>query len=306
MKRAVTIALAAGVLLVALAMASASAWQRAQGVDRVLLVAMACAVVAAVHLLPALVRSRWVWPLWGLCFLVAVFGHAGFLAFAGQGAAESRHAASAQVQALQAREAAIREALASINARPVSVVAAHLSRAKTPERAQALEAELTEARRAAVLRDELVTVATLAQAAATEGVTDPVTQGVARVLGVSVQAVTLVVNMTMAALVELLGAVLWVAALRSAPARKPDGVTRESHVTNAPVPVMSAVDPLASDADGVSTEGYGVGVDGDPLAGLRAAIDRGECRATVSSIRAFLSCSQSRAMQIRRELVGSA
>lgn len=308
LKRIVTLALAVGVLAVAMGMAGVSAWQRAGSpLDRALLVAMTCAIVAAVHLLPALVRGWWAWALWGLCFAAAVFGHAGFLTFSGQGAAESRHAASAQVQALQAREAAIREALASINARPVSVVAAHLSRAKTPERAQALEAELTEARRAAVLRDELVTVAaTLAQAAATEGVTDPVTQGVARFFGLSVQGGTLVVNMTMAALVELLGAVLWGAALRSAPARKPDDVTRESHVTNAPVPVMSAVDPLASHGGGLLTDAGGKGVDGDPLAGLRAAIDRGECRATVNAIRAFLSCSQSRAMQIRRELVDAA
>lgn len=287
MKRAVTIALAAGVLLVALAMASASAWQRAQGVDRVLLVAMACAVVAAVHLLPALVRSRWVWPLWGLCFLVAVFGHAGFLAFVGQGAAESRHASSAQVQALQARESAIREALASINARPVSVVAAHLSRAKTPERAQALEAELTEARRAAVLRDELVTVAaTLAQAAATEGVTDPVIQGVARVFGLSVQAVTLVVNMTMAALIELLGAVLWSHALRQpAPA--------DEH------PGDSVADPAQSKSI--------PGAYDDPLfTALKAAIDRGYVKPTVAGIRQYMACSQAKAMQIRRELVGVA
>lgn len=302
MRRFVTLVLAVGVLAVALGMAAVSARQRAGSpVDRALMVALSCAVVCAVHLLPALRRDRATLGLWGVCFAAAVYGHAVFLANAGQQAAEDRRTGSAHTQSLKARQAAIREALQGIQARPVSVVAANLARSTAPERRQALEEELAEARRAAGLRDELVTVAaTLANGAMTEGVTDPVTQGLARVWGVSAQAVTLVVNMVTAALVELLGAVLWSHALRHP---KPSSSLPDRAD---PIPEVTSADPLASHCDGVLTEELPVGVVPDPLVELRVAIERGECRATVSAIRAFLSCSQSRAMQIRRELVGVA
>lgn len=301
------LALASLVLAVSLAMSAVSAWQRAgTELDRALLVAMSCTVVLAVHLLPAVVRSRWRWPLWALAFVVAVYGHASFLAFAAQKAAEARQASSAQVKALQARESAIREALAAIEARPVAVVGAQLARARTEARAAALQVEMAEAQRAAVMRDQLVTVAAeLAQLTATEGMTDPVTHAVARVTGLSGAAVTLVVHLVMAITLELIGAVLWVAALRPTTAKKAEP---EAGPVPVAVPATAPASPntpaeLPHPAPAIESRTESPP---DPLASLRAAIERGEIRPTVSQIRAFLACSQGRAAQVRRELVGQA
>ena len=118
MNRAFTLALAAAVLLVAMGMAAVSAWGRgADLVNKGLMVALAVAVVAAVHLLPALCRSRAVWPLWLACFVVAVHGHAGFVLQAGEKVATARH--TPQAQALIEQREAIGLALANIKARPV-------------------------------------------------------------------------------------------------------------------------------------------------------------------------------------------
>lgn len=92
-RRTLTLALAAAVLLVAVGMAAVSAWGRGFDlVDKALMVALAVAVVGAVHLLLALCRSLAVWPLWLACFVVAVHGHAGFLLQAGEKVATARQA----------------------------------------------------------------------------------------------------------------------------------------------------------------------------------------------------------------------
>ena len=180
------------------------------------MVALAVAVVAAVHLLPALCRSLAVWLLWLACFVVAVHGHTGLLLQAGENVATARHAP--QAQALIEQREAIRQALASIRARPVAVVAALLARDQSPERRQALQLELIDSQKADALRDELVTLAQKrADDAGHGGVTDPVTKGISAVTGLSVQSVTLAVAMVTAALLELVGLVLWRAALRPEP-----------------------------------------------------------------------------------------
>ena len=84
------------------------------------------------------------------------------------------------------RHDAISAALEGIKARPVAVVAGQLSRTVSPERRQVLEVELIEARRAAALRDQLVTVANQRHdRTVTEGVTDPVTGALAKAFGLS-------------------------------------------------------------------------------------------------------------------------
>lgn len=294
-RRTLTLALAVGVLLVALGMAAVSAWGRGFGLlDKSLMVALAVAVVAGVHLLPALCRSLAIWPLWLACFVVAVYGHAGFLLQAGERVATARHAPQAQAQALIEQREAIGQALANIKARPVAVVAAQLARTHNPNRRQALSIELGQAHKAAALRDELVTLAQKrAEDARHGGVTDPVTKGVAAVTGLSVQAVTLTVAMVTAALLELVGVVLWRAALRPEPVAKPELVApvaaQAVNVGHAPVMVATAQpEPVQAPAD--------------PVALLREAVGRGEVALSVRDIRRFLSCSQARASELRREL----
>lgn len=244
------------------------------------------AVVAAVHLLPALCRSRAVWPLWLACFVVAVHGHAGFLLQAGEKVATARHAP--QTLALQDQRETIGQVLANIKARPVTVVAAQLARELNPERRQGLQVELIESQKAAALRDELVTLAQKSVDDARHGgVTDPVTKGIAAVTGLSVQAVTLAVAMVTAALLELVGVVLWRAALRPAPV--------------APVAPAQAVNPEPMMMTTAQPEP--VQAPADPVALLREAVARGEVALSVRDIRRFLSCSQARASELRRQLV---
>lgn len=289
-RRTLTLALTAAVLMVAVGMAAVGAWGRGFDlVDKCLMVALAVAVVAAVHLMPALCRSLAVWPLWLACFVVAVHGHAGFLLQAGEKVATARHAPHAQ--ALIEQREAIGQALASIKARPVAVVAALLARDQSPERRQALQLELIESQKAAALRDELVTLAQKrADDAGHGGVTDPVTKGISAVTGLSVQAVKLAVAMVTAALLELVGVVLWRAALRPEPVATVPSVAAQA-VNPPPEPMMMATaqpEPVQAPAD--------------PVAMLREAVARGEVALSVRDIRRFLSCSQARASELRRAL----
>jgi hypothetical protein len=71
--RTLTLALAFGVLLVAVGMAGVSASHRAHGiVDKALMVALGCAVVGAVHLLPVLCRSKGAQALWLACLVLTL------------------------------------------------------------------------------------------------------------------------------------------------------------------------------------------------------------------------------------------
>lgn len=307
-RKTITLALAFAVLLVAVGMAAVSAWGRGFDlVDKALMIALAVAVVTAVHLLPALSRSRAVWPLWLACFVVAVHGHAGFLLQAGEKVATARHAP--QSQALQDQREAIGQALANIKARPVTVVAAQLARDQSPERKQALTVELMESQKAAALRDELVTLAQKrADDAGNGGVTDPVTKGISGVTGLSVQAVTLTVAMVTAALLELVGVVLWRAALRPEPVAPALPVAAQ--VVNPP-PENNAGesremtgnhDILSGSRAGEDAQPEPVQAPADPVALLREAVARGEVALSVRDIRRFLSCSQARASELRRAL----
>jgi len=303
-RKTITLALAFTVLLVAVGMAAVSAWGRGSDlVDKALMIALAVAVVTAVHLLPALCKSRAVWPLWLACFVVAVHGHAGFLLQAGEKVATARHAP--QSQALQDQREAIGQALANIKARPVAVMAAQLARDQSPERRQALQVELMESQKAAALRDELVTLAQKrADDAGNGGVTDPVTKGLALVTGLSVQTVTLTVAMVTAALLELVGVVLWRAALRPEPVAPgaAHAVTPTENRAGESGDKAGKGSLLSDPRAGEDAQPEPVQAPADPVALLREAVARGEVALSVRDIRRFLSCSQARASELRRAL----
>lgn len=346
-KKGVTLALAVGVLGVALGMAGVSAWHRADTVvDKALMVAMACAVVLGVHLMPALVKSRAVWPLWVALFAVAVHGHAGFFMHAGQSVSEAvTHARQApQLQALVEQQTALQAALNGITARPVAVVAAQLARDQSPEKRAALQVELIESQRAVTLRDSLVNLSkervTLASHAPAS---DPVTAGLALVTGLSLKAITLLVSLVTAGLLELLGVALWRAALLPEPvaaalpvvAQNPARDFTPEPVAYTPEPVETA--PSASEAVNVEQPAMvkvtapippeplypmpapvpmfspapvpahaPVPVQRDPIQVLREAVAHGKVKCTVTGIRRHLACSQARASELRRHLVSMA
>jgi hypothetical protein len=296
MKR-LALALGVGVLLVAVGMAGVSAWQRAaSGIDRVLMVALAAFVVAAVHLLPSLTKSRAVWPLWGLCLVVAIHGHAGFLMNAGEQAAatQQERQSNTKALALDAQQNALQVALDGTKSRPVSVVAALLARDQSPEKRQALQVELLESQNAVALRTELVTLAKTRAIEASHGdhvvVTDPITKGISSVTGMSHQSVTLLISMVTAALLEIVGMVLWRVALRPEPVR----VAAHAVITPPePEPVANLPEPVTTTTPTPT----------DTIQFLRDAVAMGDIKPTVTGIRRYLGCSQSRASEVRRSLV---
>ncbi|MDH1072037.1 hypothetical protein N5C93_04250 [Pseudomonas nitroreducens] len=196
MKAAITRAFAFVVTGLAVSMAVASAWQRAGAeADRWLLAGLSAVIVLAVHLMPALLGrlSRLVvWPVWCLCFLAALWGHIWFFANASHGAAEGRAASSAQARAVQEQRRTIEAALAENKARA------------------ALEIELTEGKRANELRAQLVALSGQEAAAVTA---DPVVSGLTEITGLPVAALNVWAGVLIAMLLEVLGSLLWLAAV---------------------------------------------------------------------------------------------
>lgn len=282
LKDFVTRTFAVVVTALAVAMAAASAWQRAaDGFDRWLMVGLAVVIVLAVHLLPALLPSLHrliLWSVWALCFVVALWGHVWFFANAGHGAAESRVEASAQAKAIALQIHAIESALAANKARSAATVASILARTTEPDARAALEIELTEGRRANELRAQLVTLRT-AQASG-HAQTDPMMARVQATTGLPAEALNLAAGVMLATLLEIMGMLLWLAATSSDPVAEP---------------VATAVAPVAETSPGPDAD----------LERLRLAVRQGDCLPTLASIREYLRCGQARAMQLRRALVAS-
>lgn len=262
-----TRALASFVTLTAMAMASAAAWERGGGsIDRALLVALSVAICAGAHLLPAVSKRKMAWLLWVGCLLGTIYSHLVFFTHTSLHAVEVRAQQSSQVAGVQKQIEAVREALSGISARPVSVIAAELAVTNGWRKRRALEAELSEAKRAAGFRDALVRLNGKATEAGVASATDPVTERIASVTGSSESSISLLIGLGFAILLELVGALLWVEVLR---------------------PTLTSANSKPSR---------------DPLAEMRAAIDAGKLKPTVAGIRSFLGCSQAKAMELRRSI----
>jgi hypothetical protein len=281
--RAITILAALSVSGLAVALAWVSSMQRATVQhDQLLLAGVSVSAVLAVHLLPALLGRRHpivLWSVWLLCLALAGYGHASWFYLAGQSAAEVRHAGSAAVAAAAQERAAIEQALGTIRTRPVTQVAAQLARAIDPGRRESLAAELVEARRAASLRDRLILLSRNTPGTVEE-----------RSETVKERDVTLVMSVVAALLIEVLGALFWSAAFADDDDAEPVQ-TVVQQVADILAPVMTR--PVHFGAVEVV----------DELAGLRAAIARGECRESVRSIREHMGCSVERASHLRRQLI---
>lgn len=279
------IALASFVTLTAMSMTAVAAFDRGgTAIDRAILVSMSIVIVLAVHLLPALSRRPVAWLVWTGCLLCAIYGHITFLTFASLRAGEVRAQESALTVGIGRQIDITREALAQINARPVATVAAELATTKGWRERAALRVEIAEGRRAEALRADLVHLAGVSTTAQVSGSVDPVTARLAEVTGYSQSGVSVVIGLTFSILIELIGALLWVEALR------PSGEA-------AAVPVALPADAghhIAEDVTGAVT---------DPVTAVTSAIEAGKLRPTVAGIRSFLNCSQARAMELRREIV---
>lgn len=271
------------VTITAASMTSAAAWDRGGTlIDKVLLVALSAVIVLAVHLLPALSRRPVVWLVWAGCLFCATFGHLTFLTHASLRAGDERAQQSALTMGTERQIDMTREALLQISARPVATVAAVLAMASDRRERAALRAEIAEGKRAEVLQDDLVRLSGVSTEAQVSGADDPVISRISAVTGYSESAVFVVVGMTFSILIELVGALLWVEALRPSEAT----IITGNHGINIKERIESAVTAAVT----------------DPVTTLRMAIEAGQCRETVAGIRAFLKCSQARAMKLRRKV----
>lgn len=212
MQDAITRIFAVIVTALAVGMAIASAYQRADTeTNRLLLAGLSSVIVLAVHLLPALLGrlSRLVvWPVWFLCFLAALWGHIWFFASSSHGAAEGRAASSAQARAMQDQRVAIESELESNRARSAATVATILARTKEPEKRTALEIELAQGKRANDLRARLTALSEQEVGAV---VTDPVVARVTAATGLPIEAIGTWSGVVIATLLEMLGSILWLA-----------------------------------------------------------------------------------------------
>lgn len=277
--------LALFVTLTAAAMASVAAWDRGgTGIDKGLLVAMSVVIVLAVHLIPSLSRRPVAWAVWTGCLLCAIYGHLTFLTHASLRAGETRAQQSALTVGTERQIESAREALAEIKARPVATVAAQLAQESDRRVRAALRTEIAEGKRAAALRDDLARLEAVSTSAQVFGAADPVASRIASVTGVSESGVAIVIGMAFSLLLELIGALLWMEALRPR--------ADESNV--AAISQSSGDDQAQQDVTGDAT---------DLVTQVTEAIKAGACKPTVAGIRAFLNCGQSRAMEIRREIV---
>ncbi len=271
-----TRAFATCVTATAMAIAAVSALDRGGTIlDQMLMIALYVAICAGTHFILAFSNHPTAWFLWICCMLGTVFVHLTFLTHANIRAGEVRAQHSVQKTEIERQIKVANETLATIKSRPIAVVADVLASSHDWRQRPALRAELAEAKRAAVLRDDLILLSATATTAAVVASNDPVVTSIAYVTGSSATSITLVVSLFFAILLELMGALLWRTALR---------LPRQSGISNVANELQIAHDPIGE---------------------LRTAVDSGECPATVSGIRKFMHCGQDKALAIRRALLAS-
>lgn len=286
--------------------------------ERALWVAVGVVLVIAAHLLPALVRPHG-WRvravgalLWLACLAATCYGHAAFFLMAQKHAGELRAAA---VPAVTAKGRGLAEIardradavtrLARTNARRCVAACPILTAERTAAaaRLEALDVEQAEARRAEAAQDR----ATAERAAA---LADPVT-GAMTAFGLPAARAELVAGLAFAGVLEAVACFAWLLALRPAtvtvavtespvtPAQQGSNaevtapVTPESH---AAAPVMTAA------AEPAPMLRLPVIEQIDDVTRVRDAVTAGTLRATVTEIRKYLGCSQSRAAAVRKQL----
>jgi hypothetical protein len=254
----------------ALVMAGMAGWYRGSTIlDRSLLISISVAISAGSHLIPSVSKSRLAWVLWGCCFIGALYSHLTFFSYTSLRAGDDRTAHSVQLSMAERQLGAAREALALITARPLTTVASELAVTRNWRRRNALATELSEAKRAAALRDEIVALLATARVTEISSSSDPVTAGIAKVTGSNEQSIALVTAFGFSVLLEVLGTFLWLQVFR---------INQMNY---------QLVDNTETD---------------ECIIKLKTEIAAGRIKPTVKEIRASLRCSQTKAMLVRRKL----
>jgi len=267
-------------------MAAFSAMDRGGSVsDRVLLVVISVVITILAHLLLSLTRNKLAWLLWLGCLAVTIYGHTVFFTNSINRAGEQAVRLSLQSQEIDRQIEFITHAIAGIVARPVTVVSNELSVTRGYRKRQALKNELIEAERAVSLSERLLALTSQASDVKRTQSHEQVAWLLSKVTGSSVSLVTLIISISLASLVEFVGALLWYEVIRVGDAR---GFPYKASLV--------ANDQVSGLHDRAATEE-------SQMEKLVTAIKTGACKPTVASIRSFLGCGQAKAAELRRQLV---
>jgi hypothetical protein len=310
------ILLASFITLTAIFMAGIAAWDRGGTLaDKILLICLSVVIVLAVHLLPAISKRPVMWLVWGVCLLCAVYGHLTFLTHASLRAGAAQSQETLKHIGIERQIQIIKESLEKIEARPVAVVAAELSKSTSKKERSALNLELAEAKKASVLRDQLIMLSGVSAEAQILESADPVVSKLAGFFGVKDTIIYVTIGLVISVLIEVIGALVWFEVLR-VPVKNEAG----SHVTQAVTNPMvinknnglcvsdgfekilvtdnnSHVTPVTEHGSShVNARDSGL------LLSLKEAIDAGNCKPTVTSIQNFLNIARSRAAELRKLL----
>lgn len=238
-------------------------------IDQAVMIANGMCACAGSQFILSISRRKVAWVIWSICLLITLYVNATFLSYA-SGRAGDRHAQhSVQSESLDRQMSEIRKTLDSIQARPVAIVNAELMNENGWRKRNALKIELTESRKVEALHEQMIELAGAATTLKVSGTINPVTASIATVTGSNAQNIRIFIELLTSILLECMGAFLWF----ELDSRKK---LRET----------SLASPTERSNDSITE--------------LEAAVAAGTIKATVKEIRAFLSCGQERAMEIRR------
>jgi len=285
-QKKLTLLIAIVLTATAVLMAAFSAMDRGGSVsDRVLLVVISVVITILAHLLLSLTRNKLAWLLWLGCLAVTIYGHTVFFTNSINRAGEQAVRLSLQSQEIDRQIEFITHAITGIVARPVTVVSNELSVTRGYRKRQALKNELIEAERAVSLSERLLALTSQASDVKRTQSHEQVAWLLSKVTGSSVSLVTLIISISLASLVEFVGALLWYEVIRVGDAR---GFPYKASLV--------ANDQVSGLHDRAATEE-------SQMEKLVTAIKTGACKPTVASIRSFLGCGQAKAAELRRQLV---
>jgi len=200
-----------------------------------------------------------------------MYSHLTFFSYISLRAGENRLEHSVQVARVEQQITAARDASKLIIARPLATVASELAITKNWRKRNALAVELSEAKRSAALQDEIVRLLAATRVAEVTTATDPVTAGIAKVMGTTEQSIAIFSALGFSALIEIFGAFLWYQSFKG-------HHEKTRLLSNSPVENESVVS-------------------------LKYEIAAGKIKPTVKAIRVSLRCSQAKAMEVRRKIV---
>ncbi len=233
------------------------------------------------HFLPSMSKHIAVRLMWVGCLVVTMHIQQSYLTNNSKVDGEYRAKNSVEVASLMQRIETIKEENSRNHARPVAVIARALSRETDDKIIAALNAEMEQAKRAERLQDTLITLQGNVVSIQSAERNDPEISLLVSVTGISAEVIAFCYQTTRTLMMELLGSFFWYK-LQSKPHQevKPE-IAVASVLPELPVPEVP------------------VSPDDVKLAIVRQAVDAGEIKPTVVSIRKLLRCSTVKAMTIR-------